>query len=281
MLGADGAYSAVRAAAIQHGMDLHQDFLRYGYKELTIPARDGEFALDPGALHIWPRGASMMIALPNPDRSFTCTLFWAKAGLRRARHARAGARGSSASATPTPSPLMPTLAADYLAQPGGLAGHRAVRAVGAGPGRRCVGDAAHAIVPFFGQGANCAFEDCVELDRSLTATGGDWPTALARYQDAAQAQRRRHRRHGAGQLRRDERQGRLPGVPRARRSCAHALERALGGRYVSRYELVSFTTIPYAEIEGRIRRQDRTVGAVAAGMLAAVGAGALLLRRRR
>ena len=80
-------------ASIQHGMDLHQDFLPHGYKELTIPARDGEFALDPGSLHIWPRGASMMIALPNTDRSFTCTLFWAEGGLRRARHARAGARG--------------------------------------------------------------------------------------------------------------------------------------------------------------------------------------------
>ena len=56
------------------------DFLDYGYKELTIPAADGEFALDPGALHIWPRGTSMMIALPNPDRSFTCTLFWPTGG---------------------------------------------------------------------------------------------------------------------------------------------------------------------------------------------------------
>jgi len=77
VLGADGAYSAVRRS-IQHGMDLHQDFLPHGYKELTIPARDGEFALDPASLHIWPRGASMMIALPNTDRSFTCTLFWDK-----------------------------------------------------------------------------------------------------------------------------------------------------------------------------------------------------------
>ena len=78
-------------------------------------------------------------------------------------------------------PLMPTLAADYLANPvGSLVTVRCAPWV---RGRvALVGDAAHAIVPFFGQGANCAFEDCVELDRSLTAAGGDWPTALARYQ---------------------------------------------------------------------------------------------------
>ena len=79
---------------------------------------------------------------------------------------------------------MPTLAADYLANPVG-----SLVTVRCRPWVRgrvaLVGDAAHAIVPFFGQGANCAFEDCVELDRSLTATGGDWPAALARYEDTA------------------------------------------------------------------------------------------------
>ncbi len=132
VLGADGAYSAVRRS-IQHGMDLHQDFLPHGYKELTIPARDGRFALDPGSLHIWPRGASMMIALPNTDRSFTCTLFWAKADF---------------AALDTPERVLAEFRERYPdavdadahaggglpGQPGGLAGHRAVRAVGAGPG---------------------------------------------------------------------------------------------------------------------------------------------------
>ena len=81
VLGADGAYSATRSAlAGAPEFDLRQDFLEHGYKELTIPARKGEFALDPDALHIWPRGGSMMIALPNLDRSFTCTLFWPKFG---------------------------------------------------------------------------------------------------------------------------------------------------------------------------------------------------------
>ena len=277
VLGADGAYSAVRRS-IQHGMDLHQDFLPHGYKELTIPPRDGRFALDPGSLHIWPRGASMMIALPNTDRSFTCTLFWDKAefaALDTPERVLAAFREHYPDAVP----LMPTLAADYLANPvGSLVTVRCAPWV---RGRvALVGDAAHAIVPFFGQGANCAFEDCVELDRSLTAAGGDWPTALARYQEQRKPNADAIADMALANFVEMSEKVASP-VFRGQTKLRHALERALGGRYVSRYELVSFTTIPYAEIDGRIRRQDRTVGAVAAGMLAAVGAGALLLRRRR
>jgi kynurenine 3-monooxygenase len=277
VLGADGAYSAVRRS-IQHGMDLHQDFLPHGYKELTIPARDGRFALDPGSLHIWPRGASMMIALPNTDRSFTCTLFWDKAefaALDTPERVLAAFRERYPDAVP----LMPTLAADYLANPvGSLVTVRCAPWV---RGRvALVGDAAHAIVPFFGQGANCAFEDCVELDRSLTAAGGDWAAALARYQEQRKANADAIADMALANFVEMSEKVASP-VFRGQTRLRHALERALGGRYVSRYELVSFTTIPYAEIEGRIRRQDRAVGAAAAGMLAAVGAGALLLRRRR
>src|SRR5664279_3173015 len=77
VLASDGSYSAARrAVTFNQGFSYSQDYLAHGYKELTIPARAGEFALDPDALHIWPRGSSMMIALPNLDRSFTCTLFW-------------------------------------------------------------------------------------------------------------------------------------------------------------------------------------------------------------
>jgi kynurenine 3-monooxygenase len=78
VIGADGAYSALREAVVRsERADYRQEHLPWGYKELTIaPDASGGFALDPAALHIWPRGASMMIALPNPDRSFTATLFW-------------------------------------------------------------------------------------------------------------------------------------------------------------------------------------------------------------
>ncbi|MGA1215340.1 MAG: FAD-dependent oxidoreductase, partial [Candidatus Nanopelagicales bacterium] len=81
IIGADGAFSVVRRAMQgRDGFDFSQDYLSHSYKELTIPPVDGDFALDPSALHIWPRGASMMIALPNLDRSFTATLFWPRKG---------------------------------------------------------------------------------------------------------------------------------------------------------------------------------------------------------
>ncbi|GAA5014977.1 NAD(P)/FAD-dependent oxidoreductase [Kitasatospora paranensis] len=185
VLGADGAGSVVRARLVADGYaEEAADHLDYGYKELAVPAVDGDFALDPGALHIWPRGTSMMIALPNPDRSFTCTMFWPTTGP-----------GSFASLTgpraveehfaahyPDVVPLAPGLVDDYLHNPVGRLGTVRCTPWQAEGRVALVGDAAHAIVPFYGQGANCGFEDVVELDRCLAATGGDWAPALARYQ---------------------------------------------------------------------------------------------------
>ncbi len=280
VIGADGAFSAVRRG-IQGGMDLHQEFLPVGYKELTIPARDGEFAMDPASLHIWPRGSSMMIALPNTDRSFTCTLFWPKDGpggfaeLTTPEQVLAAFRERYPDAVP----LMPTLTQDYPHNPVG-----SLVTVRCRPWVRgrvaLLGDAAHAIVPFFGQGANCAFEDCVELDRCLTATRNDWPAALARYEANRKANADAIADMALENFVEMSEKVASP-IFRGQTRVRHALERALGGRYVSRYELVSFTTLPYAQIEGRIRRQDRVVGAVAAGVLAASAAGLTLLRRRR
>jgi kynurenine 3-monooxygenase len=266
--------------AIQHGMDLHQEFLPHGYKELTIPARDGEFALDPASLHIWPRGSSMMIALPNTDRSFTCTLFWPKDGPGGFAELTEPAQVLDAfqDRYPDAVPLMPTLSHDYLVNPVG-----SLVTVRCRPWVRgrvaLLGDAAHAIVPFFGQGANCAFEDCVELERCLTATGGDWPSALVAYEANRKANADAIADMALENFVEMSEKVASP-IFRGQTRVRHALERVLGGRYVSRYELVSFTTIPYARIEGRIRRQDRAVGAVAAGVLAAAAAGVALTRRR-
>ena len=108
VIGADGAYSALRDAVVRsERADYRQEHLPWGYKELTIaPDRGGDFALDPGALHIWPRGDSMMIALPNPDRTFTATLFWpfdGPAGFAGLDDARRRPRPASTATTPTPS----------------------------------------------------------------------------------------------------------------------------------------------------------------------------------
>jgi kynurenine 3-monooxygenase len=266
VLASDGSYSAARrAVTFRPGFTFSQDYLEHGYKELTIPARDGEFAFDPDALHIWPRGSSMMIALPNLDRSFTCTLFWPKDEF-------AALDCSDAVLTyfrthyPDVVDLIPALADDFAHNPiGSLVTVRCRPWVHSGVTATLalVGDAAHAIVPFFGQGANCAFEDCIEIDRCLDDAGGDWASALATYE-----RRRKANCDAIAEMAlenfvemRDKVNSR---VFQAKTTTQHALERRLPGHYVSRYELVSFSTMPYAEIAGRMRRQNRATAAVAA-----------------
>jgi len=146
-----------------------------------------------------------------------------------------------------------------------------------------IGDAAHAILPFFGQGANCGFEDVVELDRCLSETGDDWAAALPRYQD-----RRKVNAEAIAQLAKEnfvEMRDKVNSKAfLVTRKLEHALERALPGTYLSRYEMVSFTTIPYAEVIQRDTRQRRIVlaSAAAAGVAAlALVAGAARRAGRR
>jgi kynurenine 3-monooxygenase len=275
VLASDGAYSAARrAVTFRPGFTFSQDYLGHGYKELTIPpAPSGDFALDPDALHIWPRGSSMMIALPNLDRSFTCTLFWTQ-GQYGALTTPDEITAHFGKHYPDAVRLIPSLVDDYQHNPvGPLATIRCWPWVHQGDGctLALVGDAAHSIVPFFGQGANCALEDCVEIDRCLTAADGDWGAALAAYQEARKANC-----DVIAEMALDnfiEMRDRVNSkVFQAETAARHFLERRLPRRYVSRYELVSFTTIPYAEIPGRMRRQDRATALAACGALAAAGA---------
>ncbi|GID28633.1 FAD-dependent oxidoreductase [Paractinoplanes brasiliensis] len=281
VLGADGAGSATRGLMMAYAGDSFTEtvsFLDYGYKELTIPARDGEFALDPGALHIWPRGTSMMIALPNPDRSFTGTLFWPNSGA-----GSFASIGSPAAVErhfreqyPDLLELIPNLVDDYRHNPVGLLG-----TVKCAPwqilGRvALIGDAAHAIVPFYGQGANAAFEDVVELDRCLDATGDDWAEALPRYELG-----RRENSEAIAEMALanfvEMRDKVADPLFKLGKNVEHTLERLLPGKYVSRYELVSFSTTPYAEVRRRVKRQHQVAGAVA-GTLVALAAAAIARR---
>ncbi len=284
VLGADGAGSATRGLLMAYAGDNFTEtvsFLEYGYKELTIPALGGDFALDPGALHIWPRGTSMMIALPNPDRSFTGTLFWPNAGT-----GSFASLGSPAAIErhfreqyPDLLELIPNLADDYRHNPVGLLG-----TVRCAPwqmlGRvALIGDAAHAIVPFYGQGANAAFEDVVELDRCLEATGDDWAAALPAYEAG-----RRENSEAIAEMALanfvEMRDKVADPFFKFGKNVEHSLERLLPGKYVSRYELVSFSTTPYADVRRRVKRQHQALGAVA-GALAALVAGALIRRVTR
>jgi len=178
LLGCDGAGSTLRAQmAARSDLGERTEWLGHGYKELEIPpAPDGGFRIEPNALHIWPRGRYMCIALPNDERNFTVTLFMAL-------HADAGnddpdfdsvvtaadARALFERDFPDTLPLIPELERDFEANPiGSLATLRLDR-WHLGGDAVLLGDAAHAMVPFHGQGMNCAFEDCVALADCLEA----------------------------------------------------------------------------------------------------------------
>ncbi|HVV08940.1 NAD(P)/FAD-dependent oxidoreductase [Amycolatopsis sp.] len=281
VLGADGAGSAVRGQLLRAGATTESlDFLDYGYKELTIPARAGEFALDPGALHIWPRGRSMMIALPNPDRSFTATLFWPNSGTASfaSLSSPAAVERYFAEHYPDVVPLIPGLVEDYQLNPVGLLG--TVRCTSWHSGRAgLIGDAAHAIVPFYGQGANCAFEDVVVLDRCLSETGGDWTRALPLFEQSRRADTEAIARMALANFIEMRDKVASP-VFRLGQRIEHTLERLLPGRYVSRYELVSFSTVPYAQVRRRVRGQHALLfSAGAAAVSGAAGAAVKLMRR--
>ena len=187
LFGADGAFAASRLNMQLNNdrFEYNQHYIDCGYKELIIPpGENGEFLLDKNALHIWPRGSFMMIALPNPDGNFTCTLFLPFEGeksfakLKTKETVKQFFDEEFASAVP----LMPTLLEDFERNP-----------VSSLVTVKCfpwvfdnkiglIGDAAHAIVPFYGQGMNCGFEDCVVLNELITKHNHNWDNIFTEYQ---------------------------------------------------------------------------------------------------
>ena len=178
----DGAGSAVRSGLARAGLvSVREDRLDHDYKELTLPAaHDGRPAMEPHALHIWPRGGFMLIALPNIDGSFTATLFLARSGpdsfqtLTGPDRIRSFFQSQFADAAQ----LMPRLVEEFTAHPQGQLGTVYTHPWHVGGQVLLLGDAAHAIVPFHGQGMNAAFEDCLILD-SLLDQHDDWDTLFA------------------------------------------------------------------------------------------------------
>jgi kynurenine 3-monooxygenase len=280
VIGTDGAGSSVREQLVAHGLvTATSDFLDYGYKELSIPARDGEFALDPHALHIWPRGTSMAIALPNPDRSFTATLFWPTSGPGSfdALSDAASIIGHFDETYPDLVTLATDLVEDFQHNPVGVLGtvHALPWHVTTTPGHGVLllGDAAHAIVPFYGQGANAAFEDVVVLERCLDETDGAWTRAMALFEQRRHEHTDAIARMALGNFVEMRDKVNSP-VYKARKKVEHALERVLPGLYVSQYELVSFSTVPYADVRRRVLWQQLAAGGLLA---AAVLAGAMFV----
>jgi kynurenine 3-monooxygenase len=270
VIGADGAYSAVRAQMQkQERFNYQQDYLAYGYKELTIPpGPDGGFGMEEHALHIWPRHSFMMIALPNRDRSFTCTLFLpyegpnSFAGLRSEAEVLRFFRDQFPDAVP----LMPALLPDFLKNPTGP-----LLTVRCGPwhvGGKVVliGDACHAVVPFLGQGMNAAFEDCVVLNQCLAEKAPDWEAAFRAFEE-----RRKPHTDTLADLCIDnfiEMRDRVSSrMFLLKKKLGILLHKLFPRWYVPLYTLVSFTRTPYAEAVRRARRQDRVVAGLAVAVV--------------
>jgi kynurenine 3-monooxygenase len=184
LIATDGAGSAVRNAMLHGGVprfNFSQIWLEHGYKELHIPpATDGNFLMEKNALHIWARRSFMMIALPNFDGSFTCTLFLAHTGensfelLKDEKSLTDFFRTNFADAIP----LMPTLAEDFFANPVGNLGTIKCFPWNVEGCALLLGDSAHAVVPFYGQGMNASFEDCRILNALIGQHGADWKTVF-------------------------------------------------------------------------------------------------------
>lgn len=276
IIGVDGAFSAVRRAMQRlERFDYSQTYLAHGYKELTIPpANDSGWRMEKHALHIWPRKSFMMIALPNPDGSFTCTLFWEWEGRRSFATTRTDeeVRRFFDEEFPDAVPLMPDLLEDFRSNPTG-----SLVTIRCAPWHyrdriALLGDAAHAVVPFYGQGMNAAFEDCVVLDECLGEFAQDRERAFAEY-----FRRRKPNADALADLAVENfvemRDKTASPLFRAKKRLDHTLETLLPGRYLPLYTMVSFTRIPYAEAARRALRQDRLVYAA----LAALAIAALLL----
>lgn len=185
IIGADGAFSAVRGSfQITDRFDYAQEYIAHGYKELSIPAGvAGSFQIEKNALHIWPRESFMLIALPNPDGSFTCTLFFpfeGKVSFDKLK-TNSDVQKFFEETFPDALNLMPDMLNDFNSNP-----TSSLVTVKCSPWVRnktlLIGDAAHAIVPFFGQGMNAGFEDCRILNDLLNKNGDNWETVLSEFQ---------------------------------------------------------------------------------------------------
>ncbi len=256
----DGAGSAVRSSLARAGLiRVREDWLDHDYKELTLPAaRDGRHAMEPHALHIWPRGGFMLIALPNTDGSFTATLFLARSGA----DSFDSLAGPGAVRTlfqrqfPDALRLMPDLLEEFATHPQGQLGTVYTSPWHLGGQVLLLGDAAHAIVPFHGQGMNAAFEDCLVLD-NLLDQHDTWETLFADFERCRLPNTSAIARMALENYVEMRDTVRDPSYLR-RKALAMELERRFPDRFIPRYSMVMFhPEISYAEALRRGQAQEK------------------------
>lgn len=255
LFAADGAGSNIRRSF--DGSDTFggvETLLPHGYKELSIPAGPGgEYQLASDALHIWPRGGFMLIALPNPGGDFTLTLFLPNTGENsfEALSDEASVIAFFEEYFPDAAPLIPKLCDDMLNHPLGPLGTVRCRHWHDRGNVLLLGDAAHAIVPFHGQGMNLAFEDCVLLDRIISEHQDDWPTVFARFEAEQLANANAIADMALDNYIEMRDTVRDPKFA-LRKALSFELEKRLPGRFIPRYSMVMFhADIPYLVAQQR------------------------------
>lgn len=254
LIGTDGSASAVRAAIMAAtGGQCREEPLSHGYKELSIaPGLDGQFRLEKNALHIWPRGEFMLIALPNPDGSFTLTLFLPNEGAESfaSLTTREAVEGFFQKYFQDTLALLPDLVEQFLANPLGHLGTVRSEPWHYGGKALILGDAAHAVVPFHGQGMNCAFEDVSALDACLDELDQGWQHVFERLF----ALRKPNAEAIADmalenyvEMRATVRDPKFA----LKKQLAFELENRHSPRFIPRYSMVMFHRMPYAEAQRR------------------------------
>jgi len=273
VIGCDGSASAIRGELLKSNcFNFSQQYLDYGYKELTIPAGpNGEHRLETNALHIWPRGSYMLIALPNVDGTFACILFLPVEGANSFAQLTTPAAVLELfrSTFPDALALMPDLAENFFANPTGT-----MVTVKCSPwhgeGRALLlGDAAHAIVPFFGQGINCGFEDCTclleLLDRDSAGDRAGWERIFTEFEAA-----RKINTDAIADMAVENFVEMRDRVADPRFLFRKKVELALEAKYpkvfVPKYAMVTFHRIPYATALKRGAVQDRLLTVLCAGV---------------
>lgn len=259
LFGADGAFSALRDSYTRlTRVNCDQHYLEYGYKELCIlPGANGEWLMEKNALHIWPRGNYMLIALPNTDGTFTCTLFLPFEGevsfatLKTEADVTAFFDKQFADAKA----LMPGLLHDFFANPTSALVTTHISAWNYADKSALIGDAAHAIVPFYGQGMNAGFEDCTILSGLMDKYGEDWATILPAY-----AAKRKPNGDAVANLALNnfiEMRDKVAD-PKflERKKIEKELGRLFPEQFISVYEMVSFSHTPYSTAISCIKAQD-------------------------
>jgi len=265
VIGCDGSASILRKSIVEKADAQYvKKPLGHGYKELTIPPlKSGKFRIEPNALHIWPRGNHMLIALPNNDCSFTCTLFFPMTGATSFETVKTekDILDLFQSQFHDAIKLIPNLVEDFQKNSTGDLASVYCKPWHLGDKALLIGDAAHAVVPFFGQGMNASFQDCSTLAKLMGQNKNDWKTIFNTF-SSVQVENGHAIADMAIENYLEMRDHVNDTEYKKRRNVELKLERMFPGQFIPRYSMVSFHQIPYAEVYQRGGKQFKIIGDV-------------------